>query len=208
VKINELQNFSIIYFVFLAKTFIFMPSKRKDIDMKIAIFCSANDQIVPPYLEATTELGHWMAKNGHTLVYGGCNSGLMECIGKAVHEAGGTTIGVIPSLIEKGGRISDFVDVTILCDNLSDRKDLMESHSDIAIALPGGIGTLDEIFTLASSNTIGYHHKKVILYNIEGCWDALIGLLDDLQNRGMIRGDYHQQIGIATNLEQLQQLLG
>ena len=84
----------------------------------------------------------------------------------------------------------------------------MESHSDIAIALPGGIGTLDEIFTLASSNTIGYHHKKVILYNIEGCWDALIGLLDDLQNRGMIRGDYHQQIGIATNLEQLQQLLG
>ena len=176
--------------------------------MKIAIFCSANDQIVPTYLKATTELGYWMAKNGHTLVYGGCNSGLMECIGKAVHEAGGMTIGVIPSLVEKGGRISYSVDVKILCDNLSDRKDLMESHSDIAIALPGGIGTLDEIFTLASSNTIGYHHKKVILYNIKGCWDSLIDLLDELQNRGMIRGDYHQQIGIATNLEQLQQLLG
>lgn len=65
---------------------------------------------------------------------------------KAVHGAGGRTIGVIPQIVEQGGRISQYVDVEILCDNLSDRKQLMQDKSDVFIALPGGIGTLDEIF--------------------------------------------------------------
>jgi predicted Rossmann-fold nucleotide-binding protein len=72
--------------------------------MKIAVFCSANNSIAPVCFQKTEELGRWMAAGGHTLVYGGCNSGLMECIGRAVHEGGGLTIGVIPTLVEKGGR--------------------------------------------------------------------------------------------------------
>lgn len=106
--------------------------------MKLAVFCSANNGIVAEFAEATTELGRWMATEGHTLVYGGCNSGLMECIGKAVHDGGGMTIGVLPTMVERGGRKSDFVDVEIPCDNLSDRKDLMLAQCDATIALPGG----------------------------------------------------------------------
>lgn len=97
-----------------------------------------------------------MAENGHTLVFGGCNLGLMECVAKAVHDAGGTTIGVVPMIIEKGGKVSDHVDVKMMCDNLSDRKDLMLAQCDVAVALPGGVGTLDEIFTIAASASIGY----------------------------------------------------
>ena len=119
--------------------------------MKISVFCSANDNITPEFFTLTAELGHWMGAAGHTLVYGGCNAGLMECIGKAVHEAGGRTIGVIPTNVEAGSRMSDYVDVEIPCDSLSDRKDLMLAQSDIAIALPGGVGTLDEVFSMAAS---------------------------------------------------------
>lgn len=169
--------------------------------MKISVFCSANANIDKEYFRLTEKLGRWMAREGHTLVFGGCNMGLMECIGKAVHDNGGTTIGVIPKLVEKHGGISESVDVEIMCDNLSDRKDLMLAHSDVAIALPGGIGTLDEVFTMAASNTIGYHHKHVVLYNMNGFWDQLIALLDDLQARGFIRGDYHQYITAAATLE-------
>lgn len=175
--------------------------------MKLAVFCSANNSIVPEFAEATTALGRWMAEEGHTLVYGGCNSGLMECVGKAVHEAGGMTIGVLPTMVERGGRKSDFVDVEIPCDNLSDRKDLMLARCDAAIALPGGIGTLDEIFTVAASHLIGYHQKPVILFNINGFWDPLVSLLESLQQRGMIRGHYTDDIRIANSLEELKTMI-
>ena len=169
--------------------------------MKICIFCSANQQIDPDFFSMTEELGLWAAKNGHSIVYGGVNQGLMECLGKAVHEAGGQAIGVIPRIVEKSGRISDYVDVEIPCDNLYDRKQLMEDKADVFIALPGGIGTLDEIFTITASATIGYHDKKVILYNMKGFWDSLIQLLDDLKQKGMIRGDWRDYIKTADSIE-------
>jgi uncharacterized protein (TIGR00730 family) len=82
----------------------------------------------------------------------------------------------------------------------------MMDQSDVFIALPGGIGTLDEVFTVAASATIGYHHKIVILYNMKGFWDQLIALMDDLQARGMIRGDWHQYIKVASSLEDIKTL--
>lgn len=175
--------------------------------MKIAVFCSANDHIDPVYFERTQELGNWMAEEHHDLVFGGCNLGLMDCIAKAVHQRGGRTIGIIPSIIEKNGKVSDAVDIEIPCDNLSDRKELMLAQSDISIALPGGVGTLDEIFSIVSAHAIGYHHHIVILYNINGFWDSLIALLDDLTQKGMIRGDYHQQIKIANSLDEIAHII-
>lgn len=171
--------------------------------MKICVFCSANQQLDPAFFVATEELGRWLAQQGHTLVYGGVNQGLMECVAKAAHEAGGQTIGVIPQIIEKSGRISQYVDVELLCDNLSDRKQLMADQSDVFIALPGGIGTLDEVFTIAASHTIGYHRKQVILYNVKGFWDSLLAMLDDLQQRGMVRGQWRDYISVANSLEEL-----
>lgn len=175
--------------------------------MKICIFCSANDHIDRDFFLMTEELGRWAAQEGHTIVYGGVNCGLMECVAKAAHEYGGRTIGVIPRIIEKGGRMSQYVDVDIPCDNLSDRKQLMEDQSDVFIALPGGIGTLDEVFTIAASATIGYHDKRVILYNMKGFWDKLIALLDELQAKGLTRKPWHTYIEVANNLDEIKDFL-
>ena len=175
--------------------------------MKICVFCSANEQIDSEFFKLTEELGKWAAENGHSIVYGGVNQGLMECVAKASKQAGGRLIGVVPMIVEKSGRISDYVDVEIPCDNLSDRKQLMMDQSDVFIALPGGIGTLDEVFTVAASATIGYHQKLVILYNMNGFWDSLIALLDDLQAKGMIRGDWRQYIKTADSIEEISRLL-
>lgn len=171
--------------------------------MKIGIFCSANDNIAPVYFSVTEELGQWMGNNGHTLVYGGCDSGLMKCIGHAVHDNGGQCIGVVPDKVEQGGCTASCLDVHIPVDNLSARKDLMLLHSDVMVALPGGIGTLDEVFSVAAGNTIGYHTKRVLLLNINGFWDKAIEMLDHLQKQGMIRGDYHQYIDSAQDLQEL-----
>ena len=188
-------------------SFILYNYKKRFVTMKICIFCSANQQLDPDFFGMTEELGRWLAKEGHTLVYGGVNSGLMECVARAVKQAGGRTVGVIPKIVEKGGRISDYVDVEIMCDNLSDRKQLMEDRSDVFIALPGGIGTIDEVFTIAAAHTIGYHDKPVILYNMKGFWDDLVAMLDRLQQRGMVRGQWRDYIVVAESLEDIKDLL-
>ena len=175
--------------------------------MKICVFCSANQQIDPEFFTMTEELGTWAAKNGHSIVYGGVNQGLMECLGKATKEAGGRTIGIIPMIVEKSGRMSDYVDIEIPCDNLTDRKQLMMDQSDVFIALPGGIGTLDELFTVAASATIGYHDKPLILYNMKGFWNPLIAFLDDLKAEGMIRGNWRDIIKTADSIEEISQII-
>ena len=176
-------------------------------NMKICVFCSANQQIDPEFFTMTEELGAWAAKNGHSIVYGGVNQGLMECLGKTTKEAGGRTIGMIPMIVEKSGRMSDYVDIEIPCDNLTDRKQLMMDQSDAFIALPGGIGTMDEVFTVAASATIGYHDKPLILYNMKGFWNPLIAFLDDLKAKGMIRGDWRDIIKTADSIEEISQII-
>ena len=133
---------------------------------KIAIFCSASENIEPVFFEKARELGVWMGQNKKTLVYGGANIGLMECIAKAAKDNGSMIMGVIPTKLEERGRASDLVDVTFRTDNLSDRKDVMLNESDVVIALPGGVGTLDEVFHVMAAATLDYHRKKVIFYNI------------------------------------------
>ena len=160
--------------------------------MKICVFCSANQQIDPEFFAMTEELGKWVAKNGHSIVYGGVNQGLMECLGKATKEAGGRTIGIIPMIVEKSGRMSDYVDI---------------EKSDVFIALPGGIGTIDEVFTVAASATIGYHDKLVILYNMKDYWNPLIAMLDELQSKGMIRGNWRDYIKTADSIEEISRLI-
>lgn len=175
--------------------------------MNICVFCSANQSLPQEYFEQTSALGAWMAANGHTLVFGGCNLGLMETIAQSVHEAGGRTIGVVPSIVEKGGKVSDYVDVKIHCDNLSDRKDIMMQKSDVFVALPGGVGTLDEIFTIVASASIGYHQKTVVLYNIQGFWNELIAMLRDMEQRGVLRQGVWQSLQVANTQTELYQLL-
>lgn len=175
--------------------------------MNICVFCSANNQIADDYFKRTEELGRWCATEGHTIVFGGTNQGLMECLAKAACEAGGRVTGVIPEIVERGGRTSTYVHHHIWTNTLSDRKDEMIGCADAIVALPGGVGTLDEVFTVLSAASIGYHQKRVILYNINGFWQKLIELMDDLQQRGMIRGDWHNQLLIAETFDDLKRLI-
>ena len=173
--------------------------------MRVGIFCSANNQIDAVYFEKTAELGRWLAQNGHEVVFGGCNLGLMECVARAAVEAGGRTVGVVPGIIEEHGRTSAFVSELVMCKDLNERKALMLGRSDVFVALPGGVGTLDEVFTVVASYSIGYHRKRVVLYNVNGFWNSLIALLKDMDGKGVIRGDWRAYIGVADNLEELQQ---
>lgn len=176
--------------------------------MKVGIFCSANDHIDPDFFAATEELGRWLGEHGHTIVFGGCDLGLMRQVAQAGREAGATVIGVVPTIIEERGRESRHMDVVIPCADLSDRKSLMMAQSDLFVALPGGIGTLDEVFTVAASATIGYHHKRMVLYNMKDFWRTTIQMLDDMQARGLVRGHWSDYIQVVGSLDELAALIG
>ena len=174
--------------------------------MRICVFCSANADIDPDFFTLTRQLGEYLAHNGHSVVFGGCDLGLMACLAETVYKCGGETIGVVPSIIEEGGRQSPYLTRTIPCRDLNERKALMMQASDLFLVLPGGIGTLDEVFTVAASATIGYHHKPIVLYNMKGFWSSLVAMLDDLEQRGMVRGQWTQYIRCIDTLEELEGL--
>lgn len=175
--------------------------------MKLCIFCSANQNIDLDFFEMTRKLGKWAAENGHSVVFGGHDAGLMHAVSKAAKDAGGQVIGVVPHKIEEMGRLSPYLDVHIPTDNLTDRKDLMMQESDAFIVLPGGIGTLDELFTTAAASTLKYHEKPLILWNMKGFWNSLIDCLNDLQEKGVIRGRWQNYINVASNLEEINQII-
>ena len=175
--------------------------------MKICVFCSANAGLDPDFYAAARELGRRIGAAGHALVFGGTDMGLMQAVAEATREAGGRVIGVVPERVEERGHTSRLMDVHIPCADLTDRKQLMMAQADAFVALPGGIGTLDEVFTVAAAATIGYHAKPLALLNVKGYWDGLIALLDGLEARGAVRGTWRGVIKVAESLDELQAML-
>lgn len=174
---------------------------------RIGIFCSAADDIEAVYFEKARELGAWLGENKKTLVYGGANIGLMECVAQSAKEHGAFIMGVVPTKLEERGAVSDLLDVTFRVDNLSERKDVMLRESDILVALPGGVGTLDEVFHVMASASIGYHAKKVIFYNVDGFWDELLAFLNHLREQRFARRPWENFYLVAHCLEELKEQL-
>lgn len=175
--------------------------------VNIGIFCSASANIAPVYFDAARQLGRWMGENAKTLVYGGASLGLMECVAEAVKENGGKIIGVVPEILEEKDCVSLLPDRIIRTRNLSDRKDVMLEKSDVLVALPGGVGTLDEIFHVMAAATIGYHTKKLIFYNLDGFFDDLIEFLHQLEKNGFSRYPLENYYKAINTIEELQILL-
>lgn len=172
---------------------------------KIGIFCSASENIDKMYFESTRQIGKWMGESNKTLIYGGANLGLMECIAGAVKEYGGTVIGVVPSKLEENGKVSKYLDQIIHTQNLSDRKDIITEKSDILVALPGGVGTLDEVFHVIAAASIGYHQKKVIFYNEYGFYNELLKTLSTLEEKGFARQPFSTYYEVAETLDELKE---
>ena len=187
--------------IFVGYYYLFMSM------INIGIFCAASETIDASYFECATQVGHWIGENGNTLVYGGADLGLMDCIAKATKESGGTLIGVVPDKLEERGRVSTLLDKTIHTCTLSDRKDELVALSDYLIALPGGVGTLDEIFHVVAAASIGYHQKKVILFNQNGFYDTLIKALQEMSNKGFIRHNLSYYFAEVNSLDQLKEII-
>ncbi len=158
--------------------------------MNITVYCGAAEGMDPEYIERARELGAWMASKGHTLVYGAGNSGMMGAVSDALIEGGGEAIGVTPRFFILAEETLDDLAEVVISDDMSTRRNWMIENGDAFIALPGGMGTLDEItevMTYKRLGLLGKVNKPVMIYNVNGYYDRFFSFLDDMMDQGFCR---------------------
>ena len=153
---------------------------------RICVFCGSRDGHAPPWRAAATALGTAIAARGIELVYGGGGQGMMGAVADAALAGGSHVIGVIPrGLFAHEHLHKGITDVRVVKDML-ERKALMAELSDGFISLPGGIGTMDEMFEMWTWTQLGIHHKPSVLLNVDGYYDSLIAFLDNMTRSGYL----------------------
>ena len=153
---------------------------------KICVYCGSGPGSDPAFVQTARKLGKAMAENHIGLVYGGGTVGLMGEIGDAVLEHGGDITGIIPEFLMNRERASRRGEVVVV-QNMHERKQQMFERADAFVALPGGIGTLEEIVEQMTWKQLGRHQKPILLANIGGFWDPLCALLDHMNKLAFIR---------------------
>jgi uncharacterized protein (TIGR00730 family) len=156
--------------------------------MNICVYCSSAEAIDTSYIELATEVGVRLAAEGHGLVSGGGRVSMMGAVARAARAGGAHTVGVIPAHLVPLEVADTDADELIVVDTMRDRKRVMDERSDAFLALPGGIGTLEELFEVWTASSLGMHPKPVAVLDPDGFYDPLWKYLDDLQARGFVRG--------------------
>ena len=169
----------------------------------ICVFCGSSPGADPDFTTSARELGKLMGQRGITLVYGGSNIGLMRAIADACLAEGGHVIGVMPKgLIDREVAYTDLKEFHVV-ESMSIRKEKMAMLSDAFIAMPGGIGTLDEIFEAMSWNQLEIMDKPVALLNTKGFYDQLVSFLDYTVEQKFVRPEHRNNLLVDDNPEKL-----
>ena len=171
--------------------------------MKVCVFCGSSMGNDPRYQEAAAQLGEVLAKNDCTLYYVGANVGLMKIIADKMLEKGKRVVGIIPKLITDMEIAHEGVTEMIEVDSMSERKLMLINESDAFIAMPGGFGTLDELFEITVLNQLRITDKPVALYNTLNYYDSMMQFIDHAVSQGFIRKEHRDNIIVSDNPETL-----
>lgn len=169
----------------------------------ICVFCGSSEGRDPEHLRAAAILGTAMARAGVRLVYGGGSIGLMGAVARAVLEAGGAVTGIIPEFLVRREIMLEGVDDFHVVPDMHTRKRMMFEQSDAFVALPGGIGTLEELVEQMTWAQLGRHRKPIVLADIGGFWQPLTRLLAHMAEEAFIRPGYEVRYVVARTAEEI-----
>ena len=170
---------------------------------KIVVFCGSSLGFNPIYKKAAIELGNYFVNNNIGLVYGGGKIGMMGILSDTILAKNGDVIGVIPKLLEKEEVLHNEVEEMIVCKNMSERKVIMSKLVDGYITLPGGFGTLDELFEALTLNQLQIEQKPVGLLNVNGFFDATLLQLNKMVEEGYIKPQNLKLLLVASTVNEL-----
>jgi uncharacterized protein (TIGR00730 family) len=167
--------------------------------MRICVFCSSSGRINRRYLDLAAEAGTELARRGHTLVSGGATVSCMGAVARAAREGGAPTIGVIPQALVDV-EIADDDSELIVTDDMRSRKGEMDRRSEAFLVLPGGLGTLEELFEIWTSRVLGMHDKPIAILDPYGLYEPLRELMKHLLDEGFARPRIFDAIGWTTTV--------
>lgn len=170
---------------------------------RLCVYCGSNRGTSPSFTEAAVELGRALASRGIGLVYGGGHVGLMGVIADAVLAGGGEVIGVIPQALQDKELGHSGLSEMHVVGSMHERKQLMADLSDGFIAMPGGIGTLEELFETFTWLQLGFHDKSVALLNVGGFYDGIITFVRQLTRDGFLKPEHEDCLLVDDNVESL-----
>lgn len=171
--------------------------------MKIAVFCGSSRGNNERFAEAADEFGHYMASQGMDLVFGGGKVGLMGVVADAVLAGGREVYGVIPESLRDRELAHQGLTRLDVVASMHERKALMADMADAFVALPGGPGTMDEIFEAWTWGQLGYHNKPCAFYNVEGYYDELIAFFKTMAGSGFLKAEYADMVIVEESPEAL-----
>src|SRR5216684_1134202 len=169
----------------------------------ICVYCGSGPGTNPRFVEAAIALGKVFAENDIRLVYGGGSIGLMGAVAKSTLDHGGSVTGIIPDFLKARENALTRVQEMIVTPDMHERKRLMFERSDAFIALPGGIGTLEELVEQLTWQQLGRHNKPILLANIDGFWEPLLALLTHMRETQFIRPTLSIDILKADQVEDI-----
>ena len=170
---------------------------------KVVVFCGSSLGFNPVYKQAAIELGNYFVKNNIGLVYGGGKIGMMGVVSDTILDQNGVVIGVIPKLLEKEEVVHAGVEEMIVCKKMSERKVIMSKLVDGYITLPGGFGTLDELFEALTLSQLNIEQKPVGLLNINGFFDAVLLQIDKMVEEGYVKPENKKLLIVAQTVDEL-----
>ncbi|WP_397445521.1 TIGR00730 family Rossman fold protein [Polaribacter sp. R77954] len=172
---------------------------------RIVVFCGSSLGFNAVYKDAAIELGNYFAKHNMGLVYGGGKIGMMGILADTILAKKGEVIGVIPKLLEKEEVVHAGVEEMIVCKKMSERKVIMSKLIDGYITLPGGFGTLDELFEALTLNQLHIEQKPVGLLNINGFFDAILAQIDKMVVEGYVKEANKKLLIVGNSVDDLMQ---
>jgi uncharacterized protein (TIGR00730 family) len=169
----------------------------------VCVYCGSGSGSNPRFVEAAIALGKLFAENSIRLVYGGGSVGLMGAVAKSVLDHGGTVTGIIPDFLATRERMNPNLTELVITPDMHERKRLMFERSDAFVALPGGVGTLEELVEQMTWQQLGRHTKPVLLANIDSFWEPLIALLAHMRANQFIRPALEVEVLKAERVEDI-----
>lgn len=169
----------------------------------VCVYCGASPGADPAFADAASEVGRLLAASGRTLIFGGGRVGLMGAVADAALSAGGRVIGIIPqALLEKEVAHQGLSELRVV-GSMHERKALMADLSDGFLALPGGLGTMEELFEVWTWGQLGLHTKPYALLNVRGFFDPLLAFLDQLVQQRFLRPEHRAMLLVGTDANSL-----
>jgi uncharacterized protein (TIGR00730 family) len=169
----------------------------------VCVYCGSGRGLKPVYAQAAMALGHDLAQRGIGLVYGGGGLGLMGDVARATIAGGGHVTGIIPEFLLAKENALESVNDLIVTKDMHERKRLMFERSDAFVALPGGIGTLEELVEQLTWSQLGQHHKPIVVANIEGFWTPFLELLGHMKADTFIRAGLDVRFTVVDRAEHI-----